>query len=514
MPTIPMLLGEKNLGQWKLILRQTLEVHHLCQYIDATIPEPQDEDQQLQWETDRATVNLIMTASLTQDTTWQALINNGWDSEEEDPRVTYETVLRAIPMVFEPAVGTIITSKKWRGRCQKEVSVKVMHCKECGKCHGGQLCWKKCPELAPDTWGKKQGNTKKYSTKTARSTIAAADQTSGLGYGNIHAKINSTWNPTEDETIRSDTVRFESPDFNAKTNEQEPHDEVVFTNPTIDEVEKRLSICVTEVITNTCTNSKNGTQGLPTPKETAEPDPQVSEIQLVAEDVAEIVHEAPIPPKNPIEVLSTPETTLERHLRASDIVHEEPIYFLASEIQLDAKNMADIAREAPIPPGNPLPTPEATPEHDLQASEIQLDAEYVADIFHKAPIPPEHIPNPAAQSDVISEGRQQSDRTKHEAGRYKTLATGRHSNSNYFHLVDNHLQEAMEYSLSFWKIQIPENTRQARKCLDYGIKWLPAMKQQFDRVWTIVPIKPNMKVSLGIPFTNYPRRGVRYYQTW
>ena len=41
---------------------------------------------------------------------------------------------------------------------------------------------------------------------------------------------------------------------------------------------------------------------------------------------------------------------------------------------------------------------------------------------------------------------------------------------------------------------------QARKCPDYGIKWLPAMKQQFDRfegVWTIVPIKPNMKVLPG-----------------
>ena len=57
-----------------------------------------------------------------------------------------------------------------------------------------------------------------------------------------------------------------------------------------------------------------------------------------------------------------------------------------------------------------------------------LDAEYVAGIFHEASIPPEHtIPNPAAQSNVMSEGTQQSGRTRHEAGHYKKLATGRHS---------------------------------------------------------------------------------------
>jgi hypothetical protein len=50
---------------------------------------------------------------------------------------------------------------------------------------------------------------------------------------------------------------------------------------------------------------------------------------------------------------------------------------------LVAEDVADIVHEAPIPPENPiegLSTPEATPERDLQASEIQLDAEYVADM--------------------------------------------------------------------------------------------------------------------------------------
>jgi hypothetical protein len=348
MTTIPLLLGEKNLEQWKFILRRTLKDIQLCQYIDAVIPEPQGEDQKRQWEDDRAIANLLITASLTHDTTWQTLINNGWNPEEEDPRATYETVLRAILMVSEPAVRTIIASKKWH---QKEASVKVMHCRDCGKCHGGQVCWKKCPELAPDSWKNNQRNAKNASGKTARSTIAVADQTSRLGYGNSHAKINSIWNPTENEIIRANTVGFEGPDFNTKTDEQEPQDEVVFTDPTVDEVEKRPSIGVTEIITNTsnkgirqtttptyyiptCDMQEQGTQGLPTPQATAELDLHVSEIRLIAEDVANIVHEAPILSKDPIGGLSTPEATPERDIWPSEI----------EVIQLKAENVADIAR--------------------------------------------------------------------------------------------------------------------------------------------------------------------------
>ena len=97
----------------------------------------------------------------------------------------------------------------------------------------------------------------------------------------------------------------------------------------------------TTTLIPTCHIQEQGTQELPTPQEMAEPNPQVSEIQLVAEDVAEIVHEAPIPPKNPIECLSTPETTLERDLQASE--------------RLDAGYVADIFHETRIPPEHTIP---------------------------------------------------------------------------------------------------------------------------------------------------------------
>ncbi|KAN0076024.1 hypothetical protein V8E54_007294 [Elaphomyces granulatus] len=391
--TIPLLLGEKNLEQWKLILRRTLKDYQLCQYIDTIIPEPQGEDQKRQWEDARAIVNLIITASLIHDATYETLINNGWDTEGEDPKVTYETVMRAFPKVPEDVVGTLLTfrDKKWCGKCQKNASVKAMHCKECDKCHGG-VCWKNNPELAPKNRRQNQRNTQKDSEKTAPPTTAG--QNSGLGYGNLHGKKYWARNPTENKIIHANAVRFdEGPHFNAKTAAKEPQCEVVFTDPTVDEIGKRLGSGVrTEIITNTskkdvpqptiptCDVQEQESEGLNTPRATPEPDLRASEIQLVAEYVADIVHEATIPQ-------------------------------------------------------NPLPTPEATPERDLQASEIQLDAENVAGIADEALIPPEHtIPNLAAQSDVMSEGTQQSGRTRHEAGYYKKLATGKHSDQNYFHL--------------------------------------------------------------------------------
>ena len=80
MTTIPLLLGEKNPEQWKLILRRTLKDYQLCQYIDAVILEPQGENQKRQWEDARAIVNLIITASLIHDATYESLVNNGWDT--------------------------------------------------------------------------------------------------------------------------------------------------------------------------------------------------------------------------------------------------------------------------------------------------------------------------------------------------------------------------------------------------------------------------------------------------
>jgi hypothetical protein len=77
------------------------------------------------------------------------------------------------------------------------------------------------------------------------------------------------------------------------------------------------------------------------------------------------------------------------------------------------------------------------------------------------------------------------------------------------HLLSPTSGQSLEEGLIFGKFAFPKNFRQARKCPDYDIEWLPAMKQQFDsleRVWTIVPIiKPIMKVQ-GTPRQVYDEK--------
>lgn len=91
-----------------------------------------------------------------------------------------------------------------------------------------------------------------------------------------------------------------------------------------------------------------------------------------------------------------------------------------------------------------LPTPVVTPERDLQASEIQLVAGGVADIAREAQNSPVNlIANPTTQSDVMSENTQQGGRTRHEAGHYEKLAI-----------------EAIEYALSAMKIKHQMNNIQ------------------------------------------------------
>lgn len=106
LPKIPMLQGEENLDEWKDMLRRHLRVHGLRQYIDQDVPEPLEEEDKLKWETRRAAVGLIMTSTLSK--VRQTLINHGWDPEEENPKIVYDLVVRAIPKISEEAIGDLV----------------------------------------------------------------------------------------------------------------------------------------------------------------------------------------------------------------------------------------------------------------------------------------------------------------------------------------------------------------------------------------------------------------------
>ena len=107
-PEIPKLKGEKNLDAWNLILRCTLDTYGWLGYITTDIPEPDDATEKRQWKTIRCNVNLILKATLTDQDTYQTLINNGWDPDEPNPKKTYDKVLIAIPKIAEDTVGILV----------------------------------------------------------------------------------------------------------------------------------------------------------------------------------------------------------------------------------------------------------------------------------------------------------------------------------------------------------------------------------------------------------------------
>ena len=49
-PKIPQLRGEENLQEWKQILRQTLRVHDLIEYVDPGVAEPIDPAEKTLWK--------------------------------------------------------------------------------------------------------------------------------------------------------------------------------------------------------------------------------------------------------------------------------------------------------------------------------------------------------------------------------------------------------------------------------------------------------------------------------
>jgi hypothetical protein len=105
-PKIPQLCGEENLQEWKQILRQTLRVYGLIQYVDPGIAEPADPVEKALWEKQRAQVILLMLGSF--NYIQLKLLNHGWDPDEQNPKLVYDLVLKAIPAMSEDAVGELM----------------------------------------------------------------------------------------------------------------------------------------------------------------------------------------------------------------------------------------------------------------------------------------------------------------------------------------------------------------------------------------------------------------------
>jgi len=94
--TIPILKGEDNLNQWKVNLKRALQLQKLDKYIFTNVEKPVDAEAIEKWTEERIKVSHALGSSLTDKKIKQMLVNNGWDIAEEDPKVTYDLVLKTV----------------------------------------------------------------------------------------------------------------------------------------------------------------------------------------------------------------------------------------------------------------------------------------------------------------------------------------------------------------------------------------------------------------------------------
>ncbi len=78
-------------------------MHKLSIYIKQNVPEPEGEVKKDKWYTERSIVSLLMKQTLTEESVYQTLVNNGWEPTEKNPYVTYQKVLKAVPKVSPEA---------------------------------------------------------------------------------------------------------------------------------------------------------------------------------------------------------------------------------------------------------------------------------------------------------------------------------------------------------------------------------------------------------------------------
>ena len=88
------------------MLRQTLCVHGLIEYVNLGVAEPIDPVEKTSWQKKRVQVIILMLGSFNH--IQQKLLNHRWDPDEQNPKTVYDLVLKAIPALSEDAVGELI----------------------------------------------------------------------------------------------------------------------------------------------------------------------------------------------------------------------------------------------------------------------------------------------------------------------------------------------------------------------------------------------------------------------
>jgi hypothetical protein len=304
-----------------------------------------------------------------------------------------------------------------------------------------------------------------------------------IGYGDRHGKIYWIWNEDEGKIVRASAVRFnEGPSFDGKPDPTEPEFEVVFTDPTVEEVEESLGTGIKTTIT---------VRGREEP---------LQEFQRDAPDIAtnKDQKEKEVLPET--SRLLTPEPTPEPNERTAPEAGDDTNN---AEDSLSAEEVADLAREATISPENPIA--EYTTNSPAMRQSTRLEG-----VDDEMPDKEDKPERRASQRKRTFRFGQEGEKGLYRKLNNRQLDGQVRQLGSYFcdHLVDERFETAMEYALTAVKVDhdlhtihttIPKNYRQARRDPEYLTKWYPAMVKQNNsltdkEVYILVPIKEGMDV--------------------
>jgi hypothetical protein len=101
LPKVPQLLGEENLKAWKDAINQHFMWYDIEEYLTTDVQEPQNQNERRQWIRNRLKGTIIINGSLYNKAIADKLNISGFKTDEMNPKVLYNHILRVIPTTSE-----------------------------------------------------------------------------------------------------------------------------------------------------------------------------------------------------------------------------------------------------------------------------------------------------------------------------------------------------------------------------------------------------------------------------
>jgi hypothetical protein len=280
-----------------------------------------------------------------------------------------------------------------------------------------------------------------------------------IGYDGLHGKIFWIWIPEQGKIVRASAVRFHEHVQADKSDDNAPEYEAIFEDPSPDEIEQ-LEDPLSPAISVRKRLEARGILSLD----------DLPSMPEIPSNITTKGHPLPTPQQTP----AKPKTTA------------------TSLPESNEDSLED----------SPEPTPGET-EDSFQSAEEEEEEE----IRQENPIPPDNPSAPPDNNDHLTQRR--TLRTKDRID-YKTLGSTGEKRERAHLQISPIPEPERQFTLTPLKSQIlatisinlPRNYKQALRQPDFNVKWLPAMKTQYNylqqrKVWILEDLPPGTQVIPG-----------------